>query len=302
MKPVCLIIGAGAGIGGCVAQRFAAGGYHVVLSRRSDQQGLDLLIQEIQQQGGTASGRLANAVEVGVIETLVAESEKLGAIEVVIFNLGAQIGTRSLAETSLKQFELGWRMACLGLFRAAQAAMPGMLQKGKGCFLVTSSTAAMRGNEGQHSHAAAMAGRRMLCQSLNAEVGAKGIHVAHIIVDGPVDAPDTLGKLLGAENFAQLRQKVGSKDGLLDPKQIAESYWHVAHQHRSAWTHEMDLRPWSELPWWNDKPLPTAKIWTKCAMKIAVSWKKVDNIRQGWMNIGNKSPCMYCVDVASTYS
>lgn len=260
MKPVCLIIGAGAGIGGCVAKRFAAGGYHVVLSRRSDQQGLDLLIQEIQQQGGTASGRLANAVEVGVIETLVAESEKLGAIEVVIFNLGAQIGTRSLAETSLKQFELGWRMACLGLFRAAQAAMPGMLQKGKGCFLVTSSTAAMRGNEGQHSHAAAMAGRRMLCQSLNAEVGAKGIHVAHIIVDGPVDAPDTLGKLLGAENFAQLRQKVGSKDGLLDPKQIAESYWHVAHQHRSAWTHEMDLRPWSELPWWNDKPLPTAKI------------------------------------------
>ena len=148
MKPVCLIIGAGAGIGGCVAKRFAGGGYHVVLSRRSDQQGLDLLIQEIQQQGGTASGRLANAVEVGVIETLVAESEKLGAIEVVIFNLGAQIGTRSLAETSLKQFELGWRMACLGLFRAAQAAMPGMLQKGKGCFLVTSSTAAMRGNEG----------------------------------------------------------------------------------------------------------------------------------------------------------
>lgn len=260
MKPVCLIIGAGASIGGCVAKRFAGGGYHVVLSRRSDQDGLDRLIKEIQQQGGSATGRLANAVEAGVIENLVTEAAEIGQIEVLIFNLGAQIGTRTLAQTSLKQFELGWRMACLALFRAAQAAMPSMVKNGKGCFLVTSSTAAVRGNEGQHAHAAAMGGRRMLCQTLNAEFGPKGIHVAHIVVDGAVDAPDTLGKLIGPKNFAQLRDTVGSRDGLLDPKQIAESYWHLAHQHRSSWTHEMDLRPWSELPWWNDKPLPTAKI------------------------------------------
>ncbi|CAE7386672.1 Hsd17b4 [Symbiodinium sp. CCMP2592] len=216
MKPVCLVIGAGAGIGGTVAKRFAKGGYNVVLSRRSDQEGLDRMVRDIEAEGGSAVGRLVNAVEPGAIEGLVKETEaKSGPIAVVVFNLGAQIGTRSLAATSLKQFELGWRMACLGLFRAAQAAMPAMVQNGKGCFLVTSSTAAMRGNEGQHSHAAAMGGRRMLCQSLNAEFGPKGIHVAHIIVDGPVDAPDTLGKMMGAERFAELRSTAGAHDACL---------------------------------------------------------------------------------------
>ena len=137
-----------------------------------DQEGLDHMVRDIEAEGGSAVGRLVNAVEPGAIEGLVKDTEaKSGPIAVVVFNLGAQIGTRSLAATSLKQFELGWRMACLGLFRAAQAAMPAMVQNGKGCFLVTSSTAAMRGNEGQHSHAAAMGGRRMLCQSLNAEFG-----------------------------------------------------------------------------------------------------------------------------------
>ncbi|CAE7757960.1 Hsd17b4 [Symbiodinium pilosum] len=228
MKPVCLVIGAGAGIGGTVAKRFAQGGYHVVLSRRSDQKGLDEMVHDIQAEGGSAVGNLINAVEPGAIENLVEETEKkAGPIAVLVFNLGAQIGTRSLASTSLKQFELGWRMACFGLFRAAQAAMPAMVQRGKGCFLVTSSTAAVRGNEGQHSHAAAMGGRRMLCQSLNAEFGRKGIHVAHIIVDGPVDAPDTLGKMLGTENFAELRKTVGARDGLLDPVQVAELWAHL---------------------------------------------------------------------------
>ena len=261
MKPVCLVIGAGAGIGGNVAKRFAKGGYHVVLSRRSNSEGLEQLVADIQAEGGTAEGHLTNAVEPGAIETLIKDTEaKAGAITVIVFNLGAQIGTRSLAATSLKQFELGWRMACFGLFRAAQAAMPAMVQNGGGCFLVTSSTAAMRGNEGQHAHAAAMGGRRMLCQTLNAEFGPKGVHIAHIIVDGAVDAPDTLGAMMGAERFAELRKTIGAYDGLLDPVHIAETYWHVAHQHRSAWAHELDLRPWSELPWWNDKPQPTAKI------------------------------------------
>ena len=173
MKPVCLVIGAGAGIGGTVAKRFARGGYHVVLSRRSDKQGLDEMVRDIESEGGSAVGHLINAVEPGAIEALIKETSEAGPIEVVVFNLGAQIGTRPLAATSLKQFELGWRMACFVLFRAAQAAMPTMVQNGKGCFLVTSSTAAMRGNEGQHAHAAAMGGRRMLCQSLNAEFGSK---------------------------------------------------------------------------------------------------------------------------------
>ena len=92
----------------------------------------------------------------------------------------------------------------------------------------------------------------MLCQSLNAEFAPKNIHVAHILVDGMVDAPDTLGKILGPEKFQELRETRGMEhDGLLLPAKIAETYYHIAHQHRSAWTHEIDLRPFSDLAWWN---------------------------------------------------
>lgn len=252
MKPVCLVIGAGAGIGGNTGKRFAKEGYHAVLCRRSDDAGLRKLVSEIEADGGSASGYLLNAVDPDTIEDRIAAVEKdIGPIEVVVFNLGAQIGNRSLAETTYKQFELGWRMAAFALFRVASCVCPLMEERGGGTILVTSATAAMRGNKGQHSHAAAMGARRMLCQSLNAEFAPKGIHVAHIVIDGSVDAPDTLGKMLGAEKFQQLRATKGAADGLIVPDRIADSYWHVHQQHRSAWTFEMDLRAFSDRAWWN---------------------------------------------------
>ncbi|MEM0986845.1 MAG: SDR family NAD(P)-dependent oxidoreductase [Pseudomonadota bacterium] len=253
MKPICLVIGAGAGIGGHVGKRFAQAGYHAALCRRSDKDGLDRLVGDITGSGGSASGHLLNAVNDGAIETMVDRLEaEAGPIEVVVFNLGAQIGNRSLENTNLKQFELGWRMATFALFRLAKAVVPHMEARGQGTILVTSATAAVRGNAGQHSHAAAMGGRRMLCQTLNAELSSKGIHIAHIIVDGAVDAPDTLGKMLGEERFQALREARGlDKDGLLLPEKVAETYFHVAQQHRSVWTHELDLRAYSDLAWWN---------------------------------------------------
>lgn len=255
MKKVCLVIGAGAGIGGSVGRKFAREGYHAALCRRSDREGLDRLVDGITAEGGSASGHLVNAVEEGAIEALVAEVETIGPIEVVLFNLGAQIGNRSLEDTSLKVFELGWQMACMGLFRLAKALVPLMVQRGRGTLLVTSATAAVRGNAGQHSHAAAMGGRRMLCQTLNAEYASAGIHVVHILIDGAVDAPDTLGKMLGPELYEQLRNTRGKEhDGLLLPEEMAQTYFHLAHQHRSAWTHELDLRAYSDLAWWNHAP------------------------------------------------
>ena len=213
------------------------------------------MVADIETEGGSASGHLLNAVEENAIENLVAEVEKIGPVEVVLFNLGAQIGGRSLDDTSLKVFELGWQMACFGLFRLAKAVVPLMVERGSGTILVTSATAAVRGNAGQHSHAAAMGGRRMLCQTLNAEYAAQGVHVAHILIDGAVDAPDTLGKMLGAELFEKLRESRGKEhDGLLLPEKMAETYYHIAHQHRSAWTHELDLRAYSDLAWWNHAP------------------------------------------------
>ncbi|MCZ6828806.1 MAG: SDR family NAD(P)-dependent oxidoreductase [Gammaproteobacteria bacterium] len=253
MKPVCLVIGAGAGIGGNVGKRFAENGYHAVLCRRSDEGGLQKLVQAIESDGGSASGFLLNAVEKGSIEERVEAVEAdIGPIEVVVYNLGAQIGDRTLEDTSYKAFEMGWRLATFGLFRTAKTVCPRMEARGKGTILVTSATAAVRGNRGQHSHAAAMGGRRMLCQTLNAQLAPKGIHVAHVLVDGAVDAPDTLGKLLGPEAFQQLRESRGMEhDGLMLPEKMADTYLHLAQQHRSAWTHEIDLRAFSDVPWWN---------------------------------------------------
>ena len=253
MKPVCLVIGAGAGIGGTTGKRFAREGYHAVLCRRTDQDGLDRLVGDIEAEGGSASGFILNAVEADSIEERVAAVESdIGPIEVAIFNLGAQIGDRALAATTYKAVEIGWRMATFALFRLASTLCPLMEERGSGSLIVTSATAAMRGNKGQHSHAAAMGGRRLLCQSLNAEFAPKGIHVAHVLIDGAVDAPDTLGKMLGPERFQELRETRGMEnEGLMLPARIADTYYHLHQQHRSAWTHELDMRSFSDRAWWN---------------------------------------------------
>ena len=253
MKPVCLVIGAGAGIGATVGKGFAKEGYLSVLCRRSDVDGLNKSVAAIESEGGSATGYIVNAVDPDTIEEHIGHIEKnIGPIEVAVYNLGAQIGNRSLEETSYKAFEMGWRLGTLGLFRLASSVCPLMVERGKGTLLVTSATAAVRGNAGQHSHAAAMGGRRMLCQTLNAELSPKGIHVAHIVVDGAVDAPDTLGKMLGPEKFQEMRETRGNEhDGLMLPTRIADTYFHLAQQHRSVWTHEVDMRSFSDLPWWN---------------------------------------------------
>ena len=205
MKPVCLVIGAGAGIGGNVGAKFAKEGYHAFLCRRTDEEGLKRICAGIEAQGGTAEGRLLNAVDENSIEETVRHIEdNIGPIEVAIYNLGAQIGNRPLPNTSLKAFEIGWRLAAFGLFRLAQALAP------------------------------------------------KSSHVAHILFDGAVDAPDTIGKMMGEEAFQRMREeRGGAHDGLMLPERIADTYFHLHSQHRSAWTHELDMRSFSDLAWWN---------------------------------------------------
>jgi NAD(P)-dependent dehydrogenase (short-subunit alcohol dehydrogenase family) len=251
--PIVLVLGAGAGIGATTAARFAAEGYRAVLCRRTDQAGLDAAVDAIQKAGGWAQGHLLDATAPEALEALIEETEtRVGPIDTVIFNLGGQIGDRSLADTSPKTFERVWRMAALSLYRTAYAVLPVMAARGRGNLFVTASTAALRGNPGQHAHAAAMGARRLLCQSLNAEYAAQGIHVAHLVVDGAVDAPDTLGKMLGPDRFAALRAaKGGEAGGLISPEAVAETYLYLARQPRSSWTFELDLRSHSDRAWWN---------------------------------------------------
>ena len=252
MNKVCLVLGAGRGIGATVANTFSKEGYHAYLCRRSNQEGLDESIQLIKKQGGSASGQLLDATKENTIEELIKYIENdIGQIEVLIYNLGAQSGFKSLEETSLKEFEWGWKIASQGLFRSAKVICPLMAERGKGTIIATSATAAMRGNKNQHSHASAMGARRLLCQTLNDEFAKQGIHIAHVIVDGMVDAPDTLGKILGPELFKELRKTKGSKDGLVMPEKIAEAFLYLHNQHRSTWTHELDLRSFSDSSWWN---------------------------------------------------
>ena len=251
MEKVCLVIGAGAGIGGTVAKKFAANGYHAFLARRTDEEGLNKIINEIETSGGKASGSLLNVIEENSIEDLVNKIEsEIGPIDTVIYNIGAQIGDRALAEPSDKAMELGWRMATFGLFRLAQVVTPKMKERQAGNIIVTSATSAVRGNGGQHSHAAAMGGRRMLCQSLNAEFSKDGIHIAHVIIDGAVDAPDTLGKMLGPDLFEKFKEQKG-ENGMILPEEVAETYLFIAKQKKSTWTHEIDIRAFSDQAWWN---------------------------------------------------
>ena len=253
MKKICLIVGAGAGIGGNCAKVFSKKGYHSFLTRRTDQKGLDNLINSIRESGGSSEGKLLNIAADNVVEELIEHIEsKIGNIEVVVYNLGSQIGNKKLTDLSNKVFELGWRVATFGLFRLAKSLFPHMAKRSKGTLIVTSSTAAVRGNRGQHSHAASMAGRRMLCQTLSDEYSNRGIHIVHALIDGAVDAPDTLGKMLGKENYDKLRTEKGlDKDGLILPEKIAECYYYLSQQHRSTWTNEIDLRSFSDQPWWN---------------------------------------------------
>ena len=253
MKPVCLVLGAGAGIGGNVAKKFSKEGFHLCICRRTDEKGLNNLVKNIEDNGGSASGFLIDIIKDDVIEDLIENIEtNIGPIDVVVYNLGAQAGMKLLHETTLKEFEWGWKVANLGLFRLAKSICPIMEKRKKGTILVTSATAAMRGNKNQHSHASAMGGRRMLCQSLNAEFSEKGIHIAHIVIDGMVDAPDTLGKVLGPELYQKLRETKGMEnDGLVLPENVADTYFHLYKQHRSTWTHEIDIRAFSDMAWWN---------------------------------------------------
>ena len=253
MKPVCLVLGAGAGIGGNVAKKFSKEGFHLCICRRTDEKGLNNLVKNIEDNGGSASGFLIDIIKDNVIEDLIENIEtNIGPIDVVVYNLGAQAGMKLLHETTLKEFEWGWKVANLGLFRLAKSICPIMEKRKKGTILVTSATAAMRGNKNQHSHASAMGGRRMLCQSLNAEFSEKGIHIVHIVIDGMVDAPDTLGKVLGPELYQKLRETKGMEnDGLILPENVADTYFHLYKQHRSTWTHEIDIRAFSDMAWWN---------------------------------------------------
>ena len=239
MSPkVALVIGAGDATGGAVARRFARAGYIACCTRRTADK-LVPLVERIRAEGGQAHGYASDARNEAEVQALFAKIEaEVGPIEVLVFNIGANVRF-GITETTERVFRKVWEMAALAGFLMGREAAKVMLPRGRGTIIFTGATASLRGREGFAAFAGAKHALRALAQSMARELGPKGIHVAHVLIDGAIDTRFI------AENFPD-RYATKSQDGILDPEAIAESYWQLHRQHRSAWTHELDLRPWME--------------------------------------------------------
>jgi NAD(P)-dependent dehydrogenase (short-subunit alcohol dehydrogenase family) len=237
-RPVALVIGAGDATGGAIARRFAREGMVACVVRRHADK-LEPLVRQIEAEGGTAVGFGSDARKEEDVVDLVARIEReIGPIEVMVFNIGANVPCSILEETARKYFKI-WEMACLGGFLYGREAAKRMVARGRGTILFTGATAGMRGAANFAAFAGAKHALRALAQSMARELGPKNVHVAHVVVDGAIDT-DFI-----RENFPE-RYATKSDDGILNPEHIAENYWYLHTQPRDAWTHELDLRPWRE--------------------------------------------------------
>jgi len=236
--PVALVIGAGDATGGAIARRFAREGLVACVTRRSADK-LAPLVDEIRAAGGAARGFVSDARKEEEVIALVEQIEReVGPIEVLVFNIGANVPSSVLEETARKYFKV-WEMACFGGFLNGREVARRMVARGRGTILFTGATAALRGSANFAAFAGAKHALRALAQSMARELGPQGVHVAHVIVDGAIDTEFI------RSNFPQ-RYALKERDGILNPEHIAENYWQLHRQPRDAWTFELDLRPWLE--------------------------------------------------------
>ncbi len=235
---VALIIGAGDSTGAAIARRFAREGYLACVTRRSADK-LQPLVDSIIGEGGRAHGFASDARKEDQVAELVETIERdIGPIEVMVFNIGANVPCSILEETARKYFKI-WEMACFAGFLTSQAVAKRMVVRGRGTILFTGATAGLRGSAGFAAFAGAKHGIRALAQSMARELGPMNIHVAHVVVDGAIDTAFI------RDSFPE-RYALKDQDGILNPAHIADNYWHLHSQPRDAWTFELDLRPWTE--------------------------------------------------------
>ena len=233
-----LIVGAGDATGGAIARRFAREGFITCVTRRSADK-VEPLVARIRADGGQAHGFGSDARDEAAVQSLVAQIEsEIAPIEMVVFNIGANVHF-SVVDTTERVYRKVWEMAALAGFLVGREAARVMGPRGRGTILFTGATASLRGSAGFSAFAGAKHALRALAQSLAREMGPQGVHVAHVVIDGAIDTAFI------AQNFPE-RYVLKDKDGILDPEHIAEAYWQLHRQPRSAWTHEMDLRPWME--------------------------------------------------------
>ena len=235
-----LIIGAGDATGGAIARAFAREGYVACVNRRPrNGEQLEALASDIRSEGHQAMAFPADARDEDAMIALVNSVEQgVGPIEVAVFNVGANVRF-AVTDTSAQVYRKVWEMACFAGFLMGREVAKAMVARGHGTIIFTGATASLRGGAGFSAFSGAKAALRMLAQSLARELGPQGIHVVHVVIDGGIDTEFVRGL---RPDFDALK----ARDGVLSPDEIAKNYVTLHNQARSAWTHELDLRPWIE--------------------------------------------------------
>lgn len=236
--PVVFIVGAGPQLGAALGRRFAKEGFVVAMARR-DAARLEPLVEDISRHGGRAVALPLDATREADVAAAVERLESdVGPIEAAIFNAGT-FRRMSILDLPAEDYRAMWEVNAFAGFLVAREAARRMVPRGRGTILLTGATAALRGGDGFAGFAGGKFALRALAQSMARELGPKGIHVAHVVIDGLIEGETTRGRM--GEHLAKL-----PPDGALAPDGIAEAYLQLHRQHRSAWTQELDLRPWSE--------------------------------------------------------
>jgi NAD(P)-dependent dehydrogenase (short-subunit alcohol dehydrogenase family) len=238
-RGVCLVIGAGDATGGAIARRFAAEGYTACITRRPRHMDkLEALAARIRADGGAAHAYGVDARDEDDTVGLFEEIERdIGPVEVCVFNIGGNVRF-PIRETTAQVFRKVWEMCCFAGFLAGREAARFMVPRGRGTILFTGATASLRGGAGFAAFAAGKHGLRAVAEAMARELGPKGVHVAHLVVDAAIDTEWI------RTNFPERLER--GPDAVVDPERIAETYWQIHCQHRSAWTFETELRPWTE--------------------------------------------------------
>jgi NAD(P)-dependent dehydrogenase (short-subunit alcohol dehydrogenase family) len=239
-RPAALIIGAGDATGAAIARAFAREGFLSCINRRPrNAEQLEALAASIRAAGHEAQAFPADARDEAAMVELVEKVERdIGPIEVAVFNVGANVRF-AVTDTSAQVYRKVWEMACFAGFLMGREVAKAMVARGHGTIIFTGATASLRGGAGFSAFAGAKSALRMLAQSMARELGPQGIHVAHVVIDGGIDTA-FVREL--RPDFDALK----AQEGVLSPDAIAANYVMLHQQHRSAWTHELDLRPWIE--------------------------------------------------------
>ncbi|WP_158815064.1 SDR family oxidoreductase [Methylocapsa sp. S129] len=237
-KASALIIGAGDATGGAIARRFAREGLIACVVRRHEDK-LAPLVAQIVADGGRARAFGVDARDEDSVIALFETIERdVAPLDIVVFNIGANVNF-PIRDTTARVYRKVWEMACFAGFLTGREAARKMTPRQSGTIIFTGASASLRGRSGFAAFSGAKHALRGLAQSMARELGPEGVHVAHVVIDGAIDTPWI------RENFPE-RAALKPQEGILEPDAIAEMYWMLHCQPRSAWTHELDLRPWME--------------------------------------------------------